>query len=110
MTVASNKPARFGRPIVADAGMLPYLLDVQGPDRAGTTKPEPTMIRNCLRAMGLAQSEALYVGDMVLDVETAARAGLPVVLVEGGSSSAAALRETGQTIVPDLWSLVGLLS
>jgi len=109
MAVASNKPARFGETILSDAGMLPYLIEVQGPDRAGTTKPEPSMVRNCLRAMELTAADALYVGDMVLDVETAARAGLPVVLVDGGSSMPEALRATGQRVLPALKSLVDLL-
>lgn len=109
MAVASNKPARFAEPILADAGMLPYLLAVQGPDRSGTTKPEPTMVRNCLRALALSPAQALYVGDMVLDVETAARAGLPVVLVEGGSSPREALEETGQRVLGSLSSLTELL-
>ena len=67
------------------------------------------MVRNCLRAMALSAAEALYVGDMVLDVETAARAGLPVVLVDGGSSTPAALRATGQRVLPALESLADLL-
>lgn len=109
MTVASNKPARFGEPILADAGLTPYLVGVQGPDRAGATKPDPAMIRSCLQAMSLTPQEAVYVGDMVLDVETAARAGLPVVLVEGGSSSSDALRGTGQRVLPRLGALADLL-
>jgi phosphoglycolate phosphatase len=109
MTVASNKPARFGEPILADAGMLPYLLGVQGPDRAGATKPDPVMLRACLREMSLPEAQALYVGDMVLDVETAARAGLPVVLVEGGSSTPEALKQTGQRVVSGLGALADLL-
>lgn len=109
MAVASNKPARFGEPILADAGMLPFLVSVQGPDRSGTTKPEPTMVRNCLRAMGLRAEEGLYVGDMVLDVETAARAGLPVALVGGGSSPLEALKNTGQRVLPSLAALRALL-
>jgi len=50
-------------------------------------------------------SDGLYVGDMVLDVESGARAGVPVVLVQGGSSAPEQLRATGQ---PTLRSLSGL--
>jgi phosphoglycolate phosphatase-like HAD superfamily hydrolase len=67
------------------------------------------MIRECLRAMRLGATQALYVGDMVLDVQSATRAGLPVVLVEGGSSAAAELAATGQTVVHHLRALVDLL-
>jgi len=109
MAVASNKPARFSTPILEQLGMLSSLDDVQGPDLAGSTKPEPAMLRNSLSALGLVPRQALYVGDMVLDVETAARAGLPVVLVCGGSSTADELRRTGQTVLPSLGDLVGLL-
>ena len=110
MTVASNKPARFSEPILSAVGLLDYLDGVQGPDLAGTTKPEPTMLANCLSAMGLGAGEALYVGDMVLDVETASRAGVPVVLVRGGSFSAAELRATGQPVIDSLPELVELLT
>jgi phosphoglycolate phosphatase-like HAD superfamily hydrolase len=47
---------------------------------------------------------------MVLDVETAARAGVPVILVEGGSSSATDLRATGQHCVTSLAELLDLLT
>jgi phosphoglycolate phosphatase-like HAD superfamily hydrolase len=64
------------------------------------------MLRRCLRAMKVDEEEALYVGDMVLDVETASRAGVPVILVPGGSSPERELRSTGK---PVLRSLAGLL-
>ena len=99
MTVASNKPARFGEAILRRLGLAPYLLHVEGPDRAGVTKPDPLLIRRCLRAMELEPHEALYVGDMVLDVESAQRAGLPVILVAGGSSSTSDLRATGEIVL-----------
>jgi phosphoglycolate phosphatase len=110
LSVASNKPARFGRPILREAGLLPFVDHVQGPDLSGTTKPEPEMLRNCMEAMGSDVQETVYVGDMVLDVESAARAGLPVILVCGGSSSVEELRSTGQRVLESLTDLPGLLS
>ena len=109
MTVASNKPARFGEAIVRRLGLAPYLLDVEGPDRAGVTKPDPLLIRRCLCSMELEPHQVVYVGDMVLDVESAARADVPVVLVAGGSSSTADLRATGQVVLERFESLLGLL-
>ena len=109
LAVASNKPARFSTPILEHLGMLSSLDDVQGPDLAGSAKPEPTMLRNCVSALGLVPRQALYVGDMVLDVESAARAGLPVILVCGGSSTAEELARTGQPVIESLRVLVGLL-
>lgn len=110
ITVASNKPARFGEPILQHLGLLPFVTQVEGPDRAGSTKPEPTMLRRCLQAMRIDRTEGAYVGDMVLDVESAARAGLPAVLVCGGSSTEDELRATGQCVLPSFDSLLTLFT
>jgi phosphoglycolate phosphatase len=109
MAVASNKPARFGEAILRDLGLLPYLNAVQGPDRAGRAKPDPTMIRLCLGSMAVVPREAVYVGDMVVDVQSAARAEIPVVLVAGGSSDESELAGTGELVLRRLDTLLDLL-
>ncbi len=107
--VASNKPARFGEPILEQLGMRRFLAVVHGPDTAGATKPDPAMLHLCLEAMGVKAADAAYVGDMVLDVETAARAGLPVLLVPGGSSRAEDLGGTRQRILGSIGELLDIL-
>jgi len=109
MSVASNKPARFGRAILEALDLDIHFDDVLGPDRVGHAKPHPAMIRRCLEAMQTEAGETAYVGDMVLDVETAAVAGLPVILVAGGSSSDAELAETGERVLPSLGGLLEIL-
>lgn len=109
LAVASNKPARFATPILAGLGMLAGLGVVAGPDVVGATKPDPEMIRFCLRAMALDAPAALYVGDMPLDVTSAARAGVSVVLVAGGSAERAELGRSGQRVVESLAELGDLL-
>lgn len=109
LTVASNKLARFGKPILEQFGMARWIVSVEGPDTAGAVKPDPAMIRRCLRAMGVERQEALYVGDMLLDVETASRAGVGVVLVHGGSSNRAELLDTGAPVLESLSGLLDLL-
>jgi phosphoglycolate phosphatase len=99
MAVASNKPARFSHPILGALGLGTHFRAVLGPDTAGAAKPDPAMILSCLERMRVTPDEAVYVGDMVLDVESGARAGLPVVLVPSGSSTVAELRATGQIVV-----------
>jgi phosphoglycolate phosphatase len=105
LSVASNKLARFGRPILEQLGMAAFLDAIEGPDTAGTTKPDPAMLGRCLRAMDVSSEEAIYVGDMVLDFETASRAGVRVVLVLGGSSDRAELAATGATLLGSLREL-----
>jgi len=105
LAVASNKPARFSSVILDRLGMLRFVTHVAGPDTAGTTKPDPEMIRTCLEAMQSTASETIYVGDMVLDVESGTRAGLPVLLVAGGSASLEDLRRTGRPVLETLGRL-----
>jgi phosphoglycolate phosphatase len=109
MAVASNKPARFTEPILGRLNLLTFFQSIQGPDRAGTTKPEPTMLHNCLDELRVSADSCVYVGDMVLDVETAATAGISVILVSGGSSSSLELEATGQLHLSDFRELAGVL-
>ncbi len=109
MAVASNKPARFSKPILQLVGMLPFIGCVQGPDLVASHKPEPAMILRCLELLQVTQRQAVYVGDMLLDVESAARAGLPVILVPGGSSEPQELRGTGQALLSSFEALLELL-
>jgi len=109
LSIASNKPARFSIAILETLGMGEGLSCVAGPDVVGSTKPDPEMIRFCLRRMDVDPAHAVYVGDMLLDVESAARAEVAVILVEGGSSDAKDLRNTGQMVLGSLSSLDTLL-
>ena len=68
------------------------------------------MLRCCLRSLALQPAQALYVGDMVLDVESATAADLPVVLIRGGSSTADELHATGQPVLGSLPELARLLT
>jgi phosphoglycolate phosphatase len=109
VAVASNKPARFSGPILQHLGLSGFVDVVHGPDTVGRTKPDPVMIRTCLADLGVQPDAAIYVGDMVLDVESARRAGIRVVLVAGGSSKPDELRATGATVLDGIEALCTLL-
>jgi phosphoglycolate phosphatase len=109
LAVATNKPAYFARPLLAHLALLSPIETVIGPDIAGSHKPDPAMLQLCLEQMGLPPSRAVYVGDSVLDVESAAKGGLPVVLVLGGASEADELIATGQRLLHSLRELCTLL-
>jgi len=99
MAVASNKPARFTAPILQGFGLDAAFKAILGPDTVGSTKPDPAMLTAAVAALALPREEVVYVGDMVLDVESADRAGLEVILLTGGSSTVEALRATGRTVL-----------
>ena len=109
LSVASNKPASYSIRILERLGVRPFFDTIEGPETAGALKPDPAMILACLLAMNVRADEALYVGDMTIDADAGARAGVAVVLVSGGSSSKDALRDTGHEVVETLLDLLDVL-
>lgn len=62
---------------------------------AKESKPEPDILEAALRALGLAATDVVYVGDAVWDVLAANRLGIPTIGVTCGGTSEAELREAG---------------
>lgn len=87
LAVCSNKALRFTKQLVNAFGYGTVMREVLGPeDVAGRAKPDPAMVIECLRRLGLPRKEAVYVGDMSIDVHTAKAAGMPCWLVPGGAA------------------------
>jgi 2-phosphoglycolate phosphatase len=85
--VCSNKRVEFTRQLVEAFGLGPYFACVLGPeDVEGRAKPDPAMLLEGLRRLGVSPAEAVYVGDMDVDVQTGKAAGVPVWLVPGGAT------------------------
>ena len=47
-------------------------------------KPHPQGLQRALDALGVAPSQALFVGDSLTDVHAARAAGVPVAIIHGG--------------------------
>jgi phosphoglycolate phosphatase len=109
LSVASNKPVHYSQRILSHLGVADRFDLVAGPETTGAIKPDPSMIRACLSAMATEPGHALYVGDMPLDAEAGARAGVAVVLVAGGSSAREELEATGRPVLGSLAELPGML-
>ncbi len=87
MAVCSNKRVEFTRQLVAGLGLAPHFAAVLGPDDvAGRAKPDPAMLLEGLGRLGVPAAEAVYVGDMAIDVHTAKAAGVIGWLVLGGAA------------------------
>jgi phosphoglycolate phosphatase len=95
LAVATNKPSYFARRILDALAVGGHLEAVLGPDLVAHPKPHPEMIHRALAAMGLTPRQAVYVGDMEIDVETARAAGLPVIVMPTGSSARESLLASG---------------
>lgn len=82
-----------------------------GGDDVRVPKPDPEGLRLALDRLRLAPSEAIYVGDSVVDGEAAHAAGVPFIGVLTGVTTAAELaRWKPRRILPSLAALPTLLA
>ena len=110
LAVCSNKPRPFTDRLLAHLGLADHFAAVLGPEDVARPKPAPDMLRAALPRLGVTASEALYVGDMVVDVQTARAAGLRVWVVPTGSEERDALAAAGpDRLLDGLGELPGLL-
>jgi phosphoglycolate phosphatase len=95
--VCSNKLVAFTRELLDYLGLAQFFEAVIGPEDAPRPKPAPDMLQAALAKLGVDRSEALYVGDMTVDIETARAAGVTVWTIPTGSNE----REVLQAASPD---------
>ena len=77
---------------------------VVGGDQVRRVKPDPEGLNRALSALG--RESALYVGDTVIDAETAKRAGVDFAAVLNGATAAAEFsRWPCRYVAGDLWAL-----
>ena len=62
-------------------------------------KPAPDMVEEALRQLDADKSEAVYVGDSEVDLQTAKNSGLPCILVDWGFRSRSFLETLGNDII-----------
>ncbi len=92
MAVCTNKPTTFSKKILSFLELAQYFQAIVGPDVAGARKPDPQHVLCTLEATHCLPSEALFVGDMPIDVHAARASGIDVAVVTTGSSSQEQLR------------------
>ncbi len=95
MAVCTNKPTTFSRKILEFLNLAPFFCAIVGPDAAGARKPEAQHVLRTLEATHCSPAEALFVGDMPIDVQAAHNSGLAAAVVATGSSTSSALKAAG---------------
>ncbi|MBV8517752.1 MAG: HAD hydrolase-like protein [Acidobacteria bacterium] len=87
MAVCTNKPTVFSKKILDFLGLSRFFHAIVGPDLAGARKPDAQHLLYTLQSVARAPHEALFVGDMPIDVRAARNSGIDVAVVPTGSSS-----------------------
>jgi len=87
IAVASNRPQRFSMIAIKHLRIDKYFDYVLCADRVKRPKPYPDILKDILKKFSLKKDQALYIGDMTVDMETGKRAGVKTIAVVGGSST-----------------------
>jgi phosphoglycolate phosphatase len=93
LAVCSNKPVLFTVELLKILGLEGVFAAVLGPENVPRPKPAPDMLCAALTRLGVQPGDALYVGDMTVDIETARGAGVAVWVVPTGSDTRADLEK-----------------
>lgn len=85
--VITNKPEDFSRRILDGLEVSRFFVEIIGGEAGYPHKPDPTGVLALMRRWEVAPHETLFVGDSLIDVETARRAevGIVVALTHGFS-------------------------
>jgi phosphoglycolate phosphatase len=87
MGIATNKPSYFARDILKALEIDHLFVEVLGPNDVELPKPDPEMLDIMMMRLGLGADEVVYVGDMLLDIEVARKAGVSAYALPTGSAS-----------------------
>ena len=91
LALCTNKPEALAVLVLRAFGLLDGMEAVVGADTTAERKPHPLPLLHTLRAIGVSPSDALYVGDTVIDRECAAAAGVACLIVDWSVSAAVGL-------------------
>lgn len=92
LAIASNRPSRFTRIILKELGIARLFVHVVCADQVARKKPAPDILKEILRRLKLPPREALYVGDMTIDIQAGRRARIKTVAIPTGSCTPGELR------------------
>ena len=97
--IVSNKPDESVRALRDD--FFPAVTLAVGQTEGIPRKPSPTMVEKALHDLGIKKDDAVYIGDSEVDLETARRAAMDVILVSWGFRDRAELKALGKAVIVD---------
>lgn len=110
LAVASNRTTSSSEIILKCLGARGYFDCVVCGDRLKNFKPHPEILKHILRKFSLKSRDAVYVGDMAIDVETGRRARVKTIAVLTGSDKKKEiLRDKPFKVIKDIRHVVSVL-
>jgi phosphoglycolate phosphatase len=107
--VLTNKPQELAEPLLAKLDLAQYFRTIHGAGRFSYTKPDARVFHHVLDELGGVGSGAAMIGDSATDVATARAAGVPVVLLSYGYTTAPARTLGADIVIDDFTDLPGVL-
>jgi phosphoglycolate phosphatase len=82
--LCSNKPRLFSEELLQHLGLADCFDAVLGVEDVPHPKPAPDMLLRAIERLGTPKERVLYVGDMIVDIQTARAAGVRVWVAPTG--------------------------
>jgi len=93
LAIASNRPYYYTNIILKTLGIRKYFDVILCADQINSLKPDPKILYNIIKKLGVSKEETVYTGDMDIDMETAKRAKVDAIFITGGSSTLSAVKK-----------------
>ena len=104
LAVATNKLGRFFWAIFEHFGMEKLFTVVVEDGDVSQNKPHPEMLCLAMEKMGTKKDQTLFVGDSVIDIQTAQNAGVRVLAVPTGNTEREDLVKARPTVLLERFS------
>lgn len=79
--VITNKPNPFSRDILTHLGVESYFVKIVAGDEEHPQKPDPQAVLKILQDFKIRKSEALFIGDSMIDLQTARNSGIDAAII-----------------------------
>lgn len=113
LAVATGKSDKGLAHCLASHGLTAHFVSLQTADRH-PSKPDPSMIEQCIADAGADRDRTVMIGDTVYDVHMAVNAGVKAIGVDWGYHETAELIEAGAegvaTSIADLRAMLGAVA
>jgi phosphoglycolate phosphatase len=84
LAICSNKPENLCKKVLSEVNLDSYFDVVVGGDTLAKRKPDPLPLMHVLKSIKINPNQALYVGDSLIDKNTAKSAGIDFAFFAGG--------------------------